>query len=133
MYKKGFTIIELLVIFVVLGIIALIVFPIIRDIVLETERDAFKASADNMIEVIRLDNTKKDYSAEDYKIEKGVIKDSKNVIIHDEDNNKSNGVIKINIDGDIYLSVYNDDWCVSKNFADKKTEIKEYNGFGCGS
>ena len=131
MKKNGFTLVELLVVFAILAFLALIMIPIISNIIDETEKDAFKTSADNMIEVIRLDNTKKDFDAEKYEIIDGKVTDSQEKKVHVEENNNINGFVEINIDGDISLQIANGDWCVYKDFNDKQTKIEEFDGSRC--
>ena len=42
MKKKGFTLIELLVVIILIGLIALIVVPIVSDIISNSKKEAFK-------------------------------------------------------------------------------------------
>lgn len=55
MNKKGFSLIELLAVIVIIGIIALITFPIVDDIISNSEKKAFKASVDELVNLTEMD------------------------------------------------------------------------------
>ena len=52
MKKKGFTLIELIAVILILGIIALIAIPVVNSIIKESKRGAFQTSANNIVGVI---------------------------------------------------------------------------------
>lgn len=54
MNKKGFSLIELLAVIVIIGIIALITFPIVDDIISNSEKKAFKASVDELVNLTEM-------------------------------------------------------------------------------
>jgi len=53
--KKGFTLLELLAVIVVIGIIALITYPIINDIITSSEKNTFKSSVEELVNVAEVD------------------------------------------------------------------------------
>lgn len=57
MNKKVFTLIELLAVITILAVIALIAAPVVLNVVEETKKSAFKASANGLIQAMQLDST----------------------------------------------------------------------------
>ncbi len=57
MRNKGFTLIELLAIIVLLGIIAVITYPIINNVINNSEKETFKSSVEELINVTEIDYT----------------------------------------------------------------------------
>lgn len=55
--KKGFTLIELLAVIVIIGIIALITYPIVNNVIAESEKNTFKASIEELKHITELDYT----------------------------------------------------------------------------
>lgn len=55
MKQKGFSLIELLAVIVIIGIIALITFPIVDDIISNSEKKAFKASVEELVNIVEVD------------------------------------------------------------------------------
>lgn len=53
--KKGFTLIELLAVITIIGIIALITYPIINDIFANSKKKSFKASVEEIVNVVEID------------------------------------------------------------------------------
>ncbi len=115
--KKGFTLIELLAVLVILVIIMAIATPIILGIIDEAQKSADKAEVELILE-----------SANNYYAIKSL--DSKNF---DSDENiyselslsndkPENGAVKINNNGEVYLAVYINGVCYTKNFDEKKVK-----------
>jgi len=55
MKQKGFSLIELLAVIVIIGIIALITFPVIDNIIEDSEKKAFKASVEELVHIVETD------------------------------------------------------------------------------
>lgn len=53
--KKGFTLIELLAVIIIIGVIALIVTPIVIDVIKKQEKKTFEESVHGIMESIRID------------------------------------------------------------------------------
>lgn len=55
MSKKGFSLIELLAVIAILGVIALITYPIIGEVLESTEKKTFKSSVEELINITEMD------------------------------------------------------------------------------
>lgn len=55
MNKKGFSLIELLAVIAILGVIALITYPIIGEVLESTEKKTFKSSVEELINITEMD------------------------------------------------------------------------------
>jgi len=53
--KKGFTLVELLAVIIILAVIALIATPIVLNVVEKTRKSAFESSVNGIIEAIELE------------------------------------------------------------------------------
>ena len=55
MKKNGFTLMELLAVIVIIGLIALITYPIIDDVITNSEKKTFKASVEELVNITEVD------------------------------------------------------------------------------
>jgi len=55
MNKKAFSLIELLAVIVIIGIIALITYPIVDDLITNSEKKTFKASVEELVNITEVD------------------------------------------------------------------------------
>lgn len=55
MNKKAFSLIELLAVIVIIGIIAVITFPVVDNIIEDSEKKAFKASVEELAHIVETD------------------------------------------------------------------------------
>ncbi len=55
MKKNGFTLLELLAVIVIIGLIALITYPIIDDVITNSEKKTFKASVEELVNIAEVD------------------------------------------------------------------------------
>lgn len=141
MLKKGFTLVELLAVIVILAVIALITTPIITGILRDSQKEAFKDSVSSLIKV-----TQNYYAGITYNDEgllpvkitynnktptaKGIDKNntckaiSKNILDYSGENPDS-GSILITKEGKVSFALYNKNLntCVQKGENDKTAEF----------
>ncbi len=55
MNRKAFSLIELLAVIVIIGVIALITYPIVDDVIENSEKKAFKASVEELVNITEVD------------------------------------------------------------------------------
>ena len=122
----GFTLIELLAVIVILGIIAVIAVPIVKNITKDAKMKAFTNSARGIIRAGDLYYSKKDMMDE---IDGNIIFEFPNKASELEINGKlpEDGKMIINEDGDIAIAISNGKYCVTKSFDDKDFTIAENN------
>ena len=116
--NKGFTLLELIAIIVILGIIAVIAVPIVMNIIIEANKNAFKDTAYGIVSAGEL-----------YYAEKDLMDEVDGNMKFEFPNNVSElnikgklpeeGSIVINEDGDIALAISNGTYCVTKEFNSK--------------
>lgn len=139
MNKKAFTLIELLAVLIILAVIALIAFPLIGNVIHESERKAFERSVDGIRHAAEIDYQNDTYRGdreyyyrngsltltsvngqakqEDVKLE-GIIKNG-------------TGIITIDADGNTSLKISNEEWCATKTATSKTTTTTEKTETNC--
>ena len=113
---QAFTLIELLAVLVILAVIALIVFPIIGDVITDSKMKAFKSSVDGLEHAVSLDYQKdyytgiREYSYADGNLVLDTVKgESKNKNIKVEGIIENGvGTVSVDKDGNTSLIIYND-------------------------
>ena len=130
--KKGFTLVELLAVIIILGIIALVAVPIISDVLDSAKKDSAKASTLNFIEAAELHLSK--YVLQEGKINDGTytINEFKTIIGVDkisqnEPENKSKLIIQDN--KIVNYNIVTDGCMVTKE--NNKVVVTEYNPPAC--
>lgn len=128
--KKGFTLIELIAVIVILAVIALISVPVITEIIKDTKKQAFNSSAQNIVKSAK--NAYVSNKVSDEKIEPlafeykdGKIIEGTTDLNYDGERPES-GVIFIDEDGQIGIAIKNGDWCAKKDYDKSKVTIMEY-------
>ena len=149
MLKKGFTLVELLAVIVILAVIALITTPIITGVLRDSREEAFKDSVSSLISI-----TQNYYASITYNDEgllpvkitytngkpqaKGINKSnncktiSKNILDYQGDNPDS-GSILITKDGKVSFALYDKELnvCVEKGKDDKTADFVDKNESQC--
>jgi len=121
--KKGFTLVELLAIIIILGIIAVIAVPKIKHITETAKKEAFINSAYGIIKAGNLYYSRQEMMGnitDDITIN---FPDSSNIL--ELQGKVPNGSIKITKEGKIAIAVYNKKYCITKYIDDKDITIKE--------
>lgn len=129
--NKGFTLVEILAIVVVIGIICLITIPSLIGTMENAQKNAFKESVNGLIRSVRNDSDYNNYEDGTYKVNNGILYDSKNNKIQTSGGEKENGVLYINSNGLIAAAVNNGKWCAIKNYNNNSLEIKDYKDGEC--
>lgn len=121
--KKGFTLVELLAVIVVLGVIALIAVPTILDVVEDSRKGAFKDSASGLLESAELYYTQ--YAGQ--KIEIDLSDDEIIKELNFKGTPPDGGLIYINKDGEMSIKMYNSKYCAYKKIEDATITVEEGN------
>ena len=129
--NKGFTLVEILAIVVVIGIICLITIPSLIGTMENAQKNAFKESVNGLIRSVRNDSDYNNYEDGTYKVNNGILYDSKSNKIQTSGGEKENGVLYINSNGLIAAAVNNGKWCAIKNYNNNSLEIKDYKDGEC--
>ncbi len=120
--KKGFTLIELMAVIIVLGIIAVITAPIMGDVIEKSKRGAFEDSVYELIKAVNLDKADHGFNINQiYTITGGVISPS----IETKGSVNGNGTLKIDEDGNIFVNIEFDKWCASKELYDNRVTLTD--------
>ncbi len=131
MKKRGFTLVELLAVIIIIGVVALITVPSVNSILERSRKGAFRSSANGILRSIQTSKVYQDELViDDYKTY--TIDDSK--IYHNDEELKNitsgeilgDGIVVVNRIGEIYIKYENDKYCATKNF--DETEVKIYDG-----
>jgi prepilin-type N-terminal cleavage/methylation domain-containing protein len=140
--NKGFTLIELVAVIILVGLIALIITPKITKVLKTQKMNIFKDSVEGIVKAIKEDavnnagfnsTTTSNYRAYIYdgeglyltvagnKTADADIKISGNI-----DNGQ--GTVVVTKDSNVVLAVYNDKFCAKKNADDTSVTVEEYSG-----
>ena len=116
--KKGFTLLELLAVIIILAVIVLIATPVVLNVVEKSKKEALKDSAYGLI------NSARFYSYQ-YKIDDTVRFDIRDSVVSSEEENKitfqgkiENGIVLVNDSNEIALCVNEGEYSAYKNFKD---------------
>ena len=127
--KRGFTLIELLAVIVILAIILLIAMPIVLNVIQDARKGAFETTAMGLVKtaenecltslltgpVIEREVVFSDYQMNDETLTfsgKG----------------PKEGVIHINSNCEVAMAIYDESWCVIKEFSETSLTITNYDG-----
>lgn len=109
--KKGFTLVELLVVITLLGVLGLITVPIINDVIKNSRKKAFRETVINIVEVAKIYNAENDYFA----IPDGESIDMlSNKLEYDNKTEIKRGTIYLE-DGEYYVEAYGEYYCALGN------------------
>ncbi len=115
--KMGFTLIELLAVIVILAIILLIVMPIVINVINDTRKGAFEATARGLVKIAENQYMKKHLRDEtlamDYVFEDG--EQTEGDPLKFSGRGPKDGIIRVHDDGDIEIAIHDDRWCITKD------------------
>lgn len=119
--KKGFTLVELLSVVVVLGIIALIAVPQILKVVEDSRKGAFKDSASGLLESAELYYTQ--YAGQEMEIDlsdKSIVEE-----LNFKGTPPDGGILYITREGEMAIKMYNSKYCAYKRLSDDMVYVEE--------
>ena len=123
--KKGFTLVELLAVIVILGIIAVITTPVIRGIIDSARKDAFEDSVYGLIHAVELDKAERGFGVfQVYTIDSNA-PEPIDPFIQVQGKVTGQGRIVLNEDGDIDVLIQFEDWCAYKPIETKEVVLYE--------
>ncbi len=127
MNKKGFTLMELLAVIVVLAIVSMITIPIITDTVNDSKKEAFKDTALGILNTAK--QTYLDYAGQtmrvnmsDYIIWLDGTETTTKMIYNGS--SPKNGYVEIKADGSVTLIIYEGQYCAYKVSNLKNVDVK---------
>jgi prepilin-type N-terminal cleavage/methylation domain-containing protein len=124
--RKGFTLIELLAVIVILGIIGLITSPLIGGVIQNSKKGAFEDSVYGIIKSVDLDKAESGFNINrTYTVVPGsVISNTTGLPLETKGSVNGNGIVKLDEDGNIQLTIEYDVWCATKEYENKAIEIR---------
>lgn len=140
--NKGFTLIELIAVIVLVGLIALIITPKITKVLKTQKMNIFKESVEGIVKSVKEDavnnagfnsTTTSNYRAYIYD-GAGLYLTVAGNKASDEDIkisgkiDKGQGTVVVTKDSEIVLAIYNDKFCAKKNADDTSITVEEYSG-----
>ena len=125
--KKGFTLVELLAVVVILALIALIATPVILNIKKSVEMGAFKASAYGILRSADLYYTSNVISTGEKIASINVLEKDSNgeYLLRYEGQAPEQGIIMYNENSKSALSMKQDIWCAQKDYDDEEIKVYE--------
>jgi len=127
MKKKGFTLVELLAVIIILAVIALIATPIVLDVVESSRKSAFESSTYGIVDTIKLKTAEnmlaglpktKTYTFPTEELEMG-------------GSQPKGGSAQVDSSGRIAIAIHNGDWCAIKGFTEGVVNIIDYTAETC--
>jgi prepilin-type N-terminal cleavage/methylation domain-containing protein len=119
--KKGFSLIELLAVIIIIGIVGLITTPIISGVLRESRKGAFEDSVYNVIKAVDLDKADSGFNINRvYTVTNGAISPHLEV----KGSVNGTGTIKLDEDGNVQLILEYDLWCATKEYESKTVVIR---------
>ena len=119
MNKKGFTIVELLAVLIVLALILLIAIPKVLNIIETSKMKSFEINANKLVHEA-LKEYAKDSLEKKYIIENGEFT-LNNLKVNGE--LPLNATIMVSSDGEVAIAAYNDKWCAIKNVNEDRVTV----------
>ncbi len=115
--NRAFTLIELLAVIIIIGVIALIVSPIILNVIGKSKKAAFERSIDGIIEAVRID-----LSDDDFLVPREYFYEGSSLSLLTVNDKKRNEIVKISgrIDGNGFIYVDGDGNIIINNICNKE-------------
>ena len=127
MKKKGFTLVELLAVIVVLAIIALIAVPVVINIIKSAQRGAFKSSAYGILESAKIYYLSGKVQSKDVLSRIDVVQKDENdkYILEYNGEKPESGVIVFDSNGKSALAIKKGTFCASKNYNEEEIKVQD--------
>ncbi len=129
--SKGFTLMELLSIIIILSFIAIITVPIILNLIIKAKKEAFIASSYSIVQAAKNNFIEKLYYGEYpqdvvFTYNNGIEVSSPNGYVLNYGGEKPrSGQVSLKSTGKVAITLYNGTWCSIKNYDDAKIIISE--------
>jgi len=127
MKKKGFTLVELLAVIIILAVIALIATPIVLNVVEKSRKSAFESSVYGIVETIELEAADKMIKGESLISEYNFPTEE----LEFQGEQPEGGIAKTDRKGKVSIAVHNGKWCAIKGYDEGTLTIKEYEERTC--
>lgn len=121
--KKGFTLLELLGVIVILAITLVIAVPRVVNVVEESKKESLKISGENLIKAAEQDHARQSFNPpieNTYTIEDGAFVGESLSI---SGSLPESGTIKVKSDGTVGIALIKDGYCVIKGFGDEQSTL----------
>ncbi len=131
MKKRGFTLVELLAVIVILAIVCMITVPVVMNIVTKSRKSAFKDTAYGL-----LDSAKTMYLGkilqEGYSAEQVFsFSEGKPAELDYSGRTPQGGIMRVSEQGEISLAIYDSGWCAVKEANEATISVTEYDPSTC--
>lgn len=132
MKNKGFTLVELLAVIVILGIIMLIATPLIINVISDARKGVFKNSAYGLVKTGENEYMLNQLNGETknliYEFSDGEIVNGQKFDFKGKP--PKGGSIIIRWDGKVAMAIYDEKWCAIKNYENNEVDIIKYKADG---
>ena len=115
--KKGFSLVELLVVIVIMGIVALVTVPIVLSMIDSMNRTAFEKGVNGVIRAVVQDSNTTDYKGGPYRLFNQQLRNN-NRTVGLTGEVRGEGTILLNENGDLKVGIFYDGRCAKKDFTD---------------
>jgi prepilin-type N-terminal cleavage/methylation domain-containing protein len=128
--NRGFTLIELIAVVVILGIVALISIPMIMNVIDGAKKGAFKNTAYGIIEAAKLDYAQDMLDKMADKVTFTYVDGIENSSVPGKKldykgEKPESGIVMVNRDGEVAIAVYDGKYCAEKDFQESVVKISE--------
>lgn len=125
MKKKGFTLVELIAVIVILGLIGIIIVPTVNDTIQKQRKKAFQASVDGLLDTVKSESQNAGFTTKVYRFsenklyecdQNGANCSESSSITTDGKIKSGEGYIKVTKEGLYSLSIKNSSYCSFKTY-----------------
>jgi uncharacterized protein (TIGR02145 family)/prepilin-type N-terminal cleavage/methylation domain-containing protein len=126
--KKGFTLVELLAVIIILGFIALLIMPVVTSVINNSQKDSFKASAYGLKKTAEMKymNLEKEGNAKKLILYYNDGVETSNIegeYLEYEGEKPNNGYVVINEEGKIAFAIHDGKYCAQKSYYQSEVTV----------
>ena len=130
MKKRGFTLVELLAVIIIIGLIAVIVVPILSNTITDAKRDTFEETVEAIVREMRNYATKIEMKT-GIPFENQVLSVTSSELEYKGDRSKFEGTVLIDANGKIAIEMNNGTYCAKKSTSDSSIEVTKLRNQVC--
>lgn len=130
MKKRGFTLVELLAVIIIIGLIAVIVVPILSNTITDAKRDTFEETVEAIVREMRNYATKIEMKT-GIPFENKVLSVTSSELEYKGDRSKFEGKVLIDANGKIAIEMNNGTYCAKKSTSDSSIEVTKLRNQVC--